>query len=374
MAWGGPMAVANEIEYVSLDELLLDPKNPRLGRRNLERGLPQPEILDVIRVWEPEELAVSFIESGFWPQEALVVVRDPEVDMSKLVVVEGNRRLAALRLLHAASEGEPRTRKWEELAGALTDTELFERIPVLRADSREDVRKFLGFRHVTGIKEWAPAEKAQYIAELVDSGMTYVEVMRAIGSKTPTVRRNYISFNMLKQIEDLEEVDVEPVEQRFSVLFLSLREHGIQQFLGVDIDAEPEAAKTPVVGDRYTANLEYFVKWVFGTKEVPPLFSDSRFVSKFSRILESADAIEYLKTSRNPSLAAAASRAGAETDELVELLLSATDELEQALSTVHLYVDVPAVEAAVDRLTRSFSALLRSFPEHRRSLCDSEED
>lgn len=368
------MAVANEIEYVSLDELLLDPKNPRLGRRNLERGLQQPEILDVIRIWEPEELAVSFIESGFWPQEALVVVQDPEVDMSKLVVVEGNRRLAALRLLHAASGGEPRTRKWEELAGALTDTELFEQIPVLRADSREDVRKFLGFRHVTGIKEWAPAEKAQYIAELVDSGMTYVEVMRAIGSKTPTVRRNYISFNMLKQIEDLEEVDVDPVEQRFSVLFLSLREHGIQQFLGVDIDAEPEAAKTPVVGDEYTANLEYFVKWVFGTNEVPPLFSDSRFVSKFSRILESADAVEYLKTSRNPSLAAAASRAGAETDELVELLLSATDLLEQALSTVHHYAAVPEVGEAVDRLTRSFSALLRSFPEQRRSLCDSEED
>jgi hypothetical protein len=374
MAWGGLMAVADEIDYVSLDELLLDPKNPRLGRRNLERDLQQQDILEIIRSWEPEELAVSFIESGFWPQEALVVVQDPEVDTSKLVVVEGNRRLAALRLLRAASEGEPRTRRWKELAGALSDTELFERIPVLRADRREDVRKFLGFRHVTGIKEWAPAEKAQYIAALIDSGMTYVEVMRAIGSKTPTVRRNYISFNMLKQIEDLEEVDIDPVEQRFSVLFLSLKESGIQKFLGVDMDAEPEAAKKPVGGEEYIANLEYFVKWVFGTKEVPPLFSDSRLVTKFSRILESAEAVEYLKTSRNPSLAAAASRAGAETEELVELLLSATDELEQALSTVHHYVAKPTVKEAVDRLTKSFRALLRSFPEHRRLLCDSEED
>ena len=32
--------------------------------------------------------------------------------------------------------------------------------------------------------------------------MTYQEVMRKIGSKTPTVRQNYISYRLLLQMED----------------------------------------------------------------------------------------------------------------------------------------------------------------------------
>ncbi len=368
------MAVAREIKYAAVNELLLDPKNPRLGRRNLSSSLPQQDVLEIIRGWDLEELAISFIESGFWPQEAVVTVRDPDVDSTHLVVAEGNRRLGALKLLHAAANGDPRTRRWSELAEQVTDADLFAKVPYLFADNRDDIRKFLGFRHVTGIKEWAPAEKAQYIASLVDSGMSYVAVMRAIGSKTPTVRRNYISYNILRQLDDSEVVDVALVEDRFSVLFLALRERGVQEFLGIDPEAEPEAARQPVSAPEYLTNLEFFVKWVFGTREVPPLFSDSRFVTKFARILQSAEAVEYLKEARSPSLAAAASKAGADTDDLIEHLLAATDELEQALSTVHLYPDREPVRAAISRLVRGVAALLNTFPEHRAEVCgDSEE-
>ena len=363
------MALSREIQYASIDELLLDPKNPRLGRRNATHQLSQADILEIVRSWDVEELAVSFIESGFWPQEALVVVRDPEVDADRLTVVEGNRRLGALRLLRSAADGELRTRRWVEIAARLETRDLFAEIPYLLAESRDDVRKFLGFRHVTGIKEWAPAEKAQYIASLVDFGMAYAEVMRAIGGTTPTVRRNYISYNILKQLDESDNVDARLVEQRFSVLFLALREHGVQNFLGVDIEAEPAAAREPVVGDEYVANLEYFVRWVFGTREVPPLFSDSRFMTRFAKILDSADAVEYLKSADNPSLPVAVSKAGADTDDLIDHLTAATDELEQALSTAHLYPEAPEVKRVVGRLARGFAALLNSFPEERSIVC-----
>ena len=82
----------------------------------------------------------------------------------------------------------------------------------------------MGYRHVTGIKEWAPAEKAEYIARLVDGGMSYREVIRAIGSKTPTVRQNYLAYKLFRQLEELDSIDVDLVERRFSLLFLSLHE------------------------------------------------------------------------------------------------------------------------------------------------------
>ena len=164
------MAIAQVIRYAHIDDLLLDPKNPRLGRRRTNATMPQPDVLEIIRGWELDELAVSFIESGFWPQEAVVTVLDPEVDEVKLVVAEGNRRLGALKLLQAAVNGEPRTRKWREYASELSSQDLFARIPYLHADSRDDVAKYLGFRHVTGIKEWAPAEKAEYMARRISAG------------------------------------------------------------------------------------------------------------------------------------------------------------------------------------------------------------
>ena len=119
-------------------------------------------------------------------------------------------------------------------------------------ESRESVRSFVGFRHVTGIKEWNPAEKAQFIAQLIENeGLDYEQVRRRIGSKVPTVRQNYIAYRLLIQMEKhAEEIDVEKVEERFSVLYLSLRTHGVQQYLHIEIQAAPDAAKTPVPKDR----------------------------------------------------------------------------------------------------------------------------
>ena len=63
------------IDYADIDSLYLDPTNPRLGRRIASPTLPQEEVMDVMQDWTLDELVVSFIESGFWPQEALIVVR-----------------------------------------------------------------------------------------------------------------------------------------------------------------------------------------------------------------------------------------------------------------------------------------------------------
>jgi len=64
------------ITTAELDELLLDGKNPRLGRHAIEKELTQDEILELMKDWTLEELAVSFLESGFWPQEALIAVKE----------------------------------------------------------------------------------------------------------------------------------------------------------------------------------------------------------------------------------------------------------------------------------------------------------
>ena len=70
------MAISDKLQYAKLDELYLDAKNPRLGRHDSDREISQEDILDLMRGWVLDELAVSYLESGFWTHEALLVVQE----------------------------------------------------------------------------------------------------------------------------------------------------------------------------------------------------------------------------------------------------------------------------------------------------------
>lgn len=358
------MANKSEIKFVALDDLFLDPTNPRLGRDNTGRDVSQEKILDLMQDWNLDELAVSFLESGFWSQEAVVAIEEKLYGHKCLVVVEGNRRIAALKLLRDAIKGQPISPKWNELtAGKKPPSDLFDQIPYIQIDSRKDVIAFLGFRHVTGIEEWRPAEKAEYIAKLIDEyGYTYQQVMRKIGSKTSTVRQNYISYRMLLQMENQNDISLENVEKKFSVLYLSLRTDGAQLYLNIDMNASPAKAKKPVPPRRIKA-LTNYSKWLFGDDKAPPLFTDSRFVDKFGKILESDDAIYYLERSEKPNFDVAYRIAGGDEPETVRLIEQAADNIELALSKAHLYKKSKKLRKAVERLGVDALQLLGVFPQ-----------
>lgn len=363
------MAISTEIKYGELDDFSLDPTNPRLGRENAGRGVAQTKVLELMKDWTLDELAVSFLESGFWPQEALLVVKEELYGKPAVVVVEGNRRLAALLLLRDAVQGKPSSKAWAEIVKerAVPDS-LFKRVPYLVADSREDVDAFLGFRHVTGIKEWHPAEKASYIAKLIEERkMSYDEVRRKIGSKTPTVRQNYICYRLLLQMEDLEGIDLEHVEDKFSVLYLSLRTSGTQKYLQIDIKAEPEQAKQPVPKDKLEA-LVKFSTWLFGKKGRPAVVTDSRQVDSFGVILESDEAVKYLERTDSPSIDVAHRIAGGDEPELLKCLQRASDNIQSTLPTIHHHSKSDKIRSAVERFGADVARLFEVFPDLRKVL------
>ena len=352
-----------EIRYATTDELNLDPLNPRLGRENTRSPVSQDKVLEFMQDWTLEELAVSFIENGFWPQEALIVVQEKLYGSVVSVVVEGNRRLAALRLLKLAVEGNATSRKWAEIIeDKHVPSTLFTKIPYLVAASRDEVDAFLGFRHVTGIKEWHPAEKAEFIAKLIERGrLSYDDVRKKIGSKAQTVRQHYISYRLLIQMEDTEDIALEKVEKKFSVLYLSLRTEGVQKYLNIDILAEPAKARQPVPPDRLKA-LTHFAKWLFGDEKNPPLFTDSRYVDKLGKALESHKAVEYLERTPNPNFDFALRVAGADEPELVDLLEGAADNIELALGRLHQHTHSAKIRSSVDRVVVDADQLRKVIP------------
>ncbi len=82
------------ISFVEPGELRLDPENPRLPEEVI--GESQSAILRYLFDNAVlDELATSYTNNGFFEHEPLMVARDDH----HYVVLEGNRRLAALKIL-----------------------------------------------------------------------------------------------------------------------------------------------------------------------------------------------------------------------------------------------------------------------------------
>ena len=353
-----------KIEYTALDQIALDPKNPRLGRSAHNKNLAQDEIFDLLRDWSLEELATSFLESGFWAHEAVLCVAEEVRGDTRLVVIEGNRRIAALQRLKKTYDGDETSRKWREIIDDVAEpAALFSQVPFIRLDNRKEVDVFLGFRHVTGIKEWTPSEKARFIAKLIDeNGLSYRDVMRQIGSKTPTVQRNYIAYSILIQMEETEGLDIGKVENKFSVLFLSLARSDVHEFLGIKekFEVPPSQVKPPVSAD-FIQNLKEYSRWLFGDEENAPVVTDSRQVDKFAKVLVSEEGLAYLRAVTRPSLEKAFVIAGGDQEELYELISTAAYNVEEALSSIHRYSDDKNLIRIVQRLSENVSQINRIF-------------
>ena len=92
---------------VPVERLRLDRRNPRLHRRGPPRRPTRRLIARLYRSAELDELLQSISANGYMDIEPLVVMSDAWLsDNDTLVVLEGNRRLAALRLLREPNLAE----------------------------------------------------------------------------------------------------------------------------------------------------------------------------------------------------------------------------------------------------------------------------
>jgi len=200
------LSISKTIEFAAVDDLWLDPENPRIGRARRRENPGQADLLDTMSTWTLDELVDSFLNAGgFWTQDALIVVKEVREGAERLVVVEGNRRLAALKLMMRALAGQPHVPRpiVEKLrdSNVALDSDLFQKVPYLLAAQRSDITAYLGFRHVTGIKEWPPTEKAEFITRLIEeNALSYRDAARQIGRRPDVVKHNLNPIKVPAQV------------------------------------------------------------------------------------------------------------------------------------------------------------------------------
>lgn len=370
------MRIQTEVQYAALSNLYLDVRSPRLGHWG-NPDLSQEEVLDIMRDWALPELAASYLDSGgFWTHEALLVTEEELGGEHRLVVIDGNRRLAALIYLDRAFKGEAVSKKWSLLVeNREVPQDLFTKIPYIRVDSRQAIEGFLGFHHrPTGTKSWDLMERGQYIAKLIDErNLSYEKVAGLIGNMASTVRHHYIFQRILLQMEEnIEDFSLPQTNGHFYTMYHALRKPSVQKYLGIDMFADEHAAQHPVPKARLEA-LSNFALWLFGSKDAnkDPLFTASSNLDDFDRILENAEAVEYLENSEHPRLDFASIVAFDET-EITQLFIEARHYIAISLTRIHHYKDSSEVQDAVEQLATDIRELLNQFPSSRAELLNKD--
>lgn len=247
------------VTWMPVDELNFDRKNPRLF---LDRDLEESELVRLLwREFAVDELALSIAGNGYFEHEPLFVAQEH----GKYVVVEGNRRLAAVKLL---LDAQLRRSVGANDLPQITDErrQQLRELPVVRSE-RHEIWHYIGFKHVNGSQTWQSYAKAQYIAWVHnDLGQPLDEIARRIGDRHSTVKRLYRGLMVLRQAENSGRFDLDDRWKKhfsFSHLYTGLDYQNIQELLG--IDNESSFRPNPVPPERIQA-LGDLCLWLYGRK------------------------------------------------------------------------------------------------------------
>jgi hypothetical protein len=335
---------------VPVGDLFFDKRNPRLVDALQEAGKSpsQDAILEVLwREFAVDEIALSVAANGYFPQEPLFAEQQ---DDGKLVVVEGNRRLAAVKLLLDA--GLRRKVKATDLPkiGKRRHVEI-STLPVVKCD-RASVWQYIGFKHVNGPQSWQSLAKAEYIAWVHNTlGVDLDEVANRIGDQHATVRRLYRSLMALEQVEAggaFDRRDRWKKHFSFSHLYTGLDYRNIQRFAGISGDG---AFKRRPVHRSKVKQFGELCVWLYGSKskERPPVVqSQNPDLRNLDEVLSTQNGLAALR--RNLPLQVSLDISKGDDRMFREFMVVAKQALQEALGRVLTGYegDLDLLESAAD--------------------------
>jgi len=298
-------SIASQVDTIAdvpLDHLVFDPLNPRFAGLDL-----QGDFNLVDRMTEDEnvqELMGSIGEQGYFAGEPLLVARTnvnaPASRENPLIVVEGNRRLAALKLL----SGQIASSKAS--VTALRENATFKPTSVacIIFDERKQILRYLGYRHITGAKRWEPLPKARYLKQLRDdffTGMSPDEqhrrLAKEIGSRPDYVAQMLTGLHVYERCANQRFFDlpgVTPDSVEFSLLTTALSYSAIANYIGLKSRTDVEGREL----DESKCRDLFF--WMYSPKEDGfTILGESRKLKYLAAVVTNSVAIEDLRTTRD---------------------------------------------------------------------------
>ncbi|WP_146043285.1 MULTISPECIES: ParB N-terminal domain-containing protein [unclassified Pseudomonas] len=340
-----------------LTDLDFDPLNPRLPS-HLQNQDDDEVLKYLLLECNLIELMLSIGQQNFFIGEPLLVV---PTKGKRYIVVEGNRRLGALKMLQKET---PPPALSGQVKQARESAQFFPvDIPALQFENRDEILTYLGYRHITGIKEWDALAKARYLKQLrqrhgEDHAEAHKSLAREIGSKAAHVAKLLTGLTLIENAKDsglLDRIKMREDDIPFSLLTTGIGYPNICKFIGISNSADVDAENLK------PDEFEEFFKWVFDKSHGSHTkLGDSRHFDKLNRVVANDQALEELR--RGATLEAADLYTSGPLEALRILLKEAEDRITKAQSTLSIAdgMDISDV-AQSERIRRTAIALHSSI-------------
>jgi hypothetical protein len=353
--------MAIKTKEVEIKQLLFDPHNPRLPELI---GKNQTEmfrfLVDDIGI---QDVLQSIASSGMIEGDPIIAREAEEAD--QFYVIEGNRRLAALKLLNGEKigdgEAEPSV---PEISGPAAET--IKKVKLQLGWTEQDIDAYLGYKHVTATREWPPEAKARFLISKAKGDFSSENLgafAKRLGTTLPTLKRWVVAFLALKQAEAAGKFDPKEAfaKRYFGTFYTLLGSQEVQTFLGLKSDPITEKP----VSEDHLLQLEEFIGWSIGTKKNPPIIN-SRKQQKLDAVLSSASALQYFRLRRD--IDAAVLYTDYNAKEISEKLLTAAYGIEECLPKLFDVRKDPKVVAAIKDVENAYKKLQRNTTEEAQTV------
>jgi ParB-like nuclease family protein len=338
--WAAIPASGKASEF-PLSELHLDLLNPRLPEKVTFKD--EDDLLRfVANAYNTIVVAESIADHGFFVSEPLIVTGED----GRVVVMEGNRRLAALKILEDPNKARDLDDE-KRFRAAARVASLPNKVPVVLSPSRLAVASLVGYRHISGIEPWEPYPQARFIAHQIDGEqkLSFQQVAENIGERPTDVAAKYRNYCILKQAEEVFGLDTTRAVRSFGVFTRAMVSPHLRAFIGAPQSSGVIPREKPLAGDR-GANVRLLLQWLFGSEAAPKVIAESRDITALGRVVASESGLDELI--RTNSLAAGEQAAGGYRDRLLQRLESARASLESALQDIEKYRDEERVQELLE--------------------------
>ena len=281
---------------ISVNDLDFDRDNPRfpLDINALDEDALVERFVKDERL---QEIVESIGDHGYFPGEPLLVVPNK----NRFTVVEGNRRLAALKLLNGLVD-PPAGRIAIERAIA-TATNRPSKVQCLEFTSQKLTLRYLGFRHITGIKPWNALQKARYMQKLLDQGPPGLQpqdgiklLARETGGSTAYLGQSLAALRVYERAEakNFFKLGLSPSDIEFSLLTTALSYSNITDYIGLEnrLDIDAQSLNLDSVRNLFL--------WLFVAQQNQrPIVKESRHLKKLAAVVSEPVAVEELLDNGN---------------------------------------------------------------------------
>lgn len=229
-------------QSIKLTDLLLDPNNPRFFEKNRKvaknryaEKKVQEDALKEISNYNITDLVNSILMNGFLQMDRIVVRSLPETEL--FFALEGNRRLAALKVLNEKiekgliDEEEHDHEYLQKLAIDISEIEV-----LVYSGDQDDISWMLqGIRHISGIKDWSPTQRAKLVTDLIEKkDADFSSVGKKFGLSAIAVGRLYRGYKGLQQMQQDVEHGGNARNEYFSLFEEAHKNKDVRKWLGWD--------------------------------------------------------------------------------------------------------------------------------------------